>query len=83
MSHDYKWKFFYDSSVHNIEEIVASAEQELIKEELLSKDKDELDTLINEIEEQFKMIPLLFEDKGVLYSLAQNPYFCGKLSRNQ
>ncbi len=47
MAHDYKWKFFYDSSVHNIEDVIASAEHELIKEELLSKDKEELDVLIN------------------------------------
>lgn len=83
MAHDYKRKFFYDSSVHNIDEIVSSAEEELVKEELLSKDKEELDILMNEIEEQFKMPPLLFEDKGILYSLAQNPYFYGKLSKSQ
>lgn len=83
MGHDYKWKFFFDSSIHNIEEVVSNAEHEMIKEELLSKDKEELDSLMNEIEEQFKMPPLLFEDKGILYSLAQNPYFCGKLSKNQ
>jgi hypothetical protein len=83
MAQDYKWKVFYDSSIHNINDIISSAEEEIVKEELLGKNKEELDSLMNEIEEQFKMPPLLFEDKGVVYSLAQNPYFCGKLSKSQ
>lgn len=83
MAHDYKCKFFYDSSIHNIDEIVASTEEEIVKEELLGKDKEELDLMMNEIENQFKMPPLLFEDKGILYSLAQNPFFCGRLNKSQ
>ncbi|MFN8577202.1 MAG: hypothetical protein U0354_10130 [Candidatus Sericytochromatia bacterium] len=83
MAQEYKWKVFYDSSTQNIEDIISSAEEEVIKEEILSKDKEELDSLMNEIEDQFKMPPLLFEDKGIVYSLAQNPYFCSKFSKTQ
>lgn len=83
MAQEYKWKIFYDSSTQNIDDIISSAEEEVVKEEILSKDKEELDSLMNEIEEQFKMPPLLFEDKGIVYSLAQNPYFSSKFSKSQ
>jgi hypothetical protein len=82
MAQDYKWKFFYDSSRHNIDELISFAEEELIKEEISENMKSDLSSFLSTIEENCKVPTLFFEDKGIVYGLTENLYFYNKLNQS-
>jgi hypothetical protein len=82
MAHDIKWKFFYDSSRHDLDELISFAEEELIKEEISENMKSDLPGFLATIDENCKTPTLFFEDKGIVYGLTENLYFHNKLNHN-
>ncbi len=80
MAQDYKWKFFYDSSRHDLKEVLASAEKEIIKEEIPENSKSDLISFLSAFDEIGHIPTLFFEDKGIVYGLTDNIYFYNKLN---
>ncbi len=82
MAQDYKWKFFYDSSRHDIDEVIAYAEDEITKENFSENMKSDLSSFLSTIDENCKVPTLFFEDKGIVYGLTDNLYFYNKLNHS-
>ncbi|MBC7475595.1 MAG: hypothetical protein H7263_15010 [Candidatus Sericytochromatia bacterium] len=83
MAQEYKWKFFYNSDNHNIDEIITFAEEQSIKGSYSDNSKGKLSGLISQIEDNLGYSPVFFEDKGMIYGLSGNFYLNSKLSKEQ
>ena len=81
MAQDYKWKFFYNSSHHNIEDIIAFAEEEIIREESLDDLKTDINSFMSQIENDVRVPSMFFEDKGIMYGLSDNLYLHSKTGK--
>ncbi len=81
MAQDFKWKFFYDSSRHDIKQLIDYAEEEINKEEQADH-KNDIISLLADLDENYKNPTLFFEDKGIVYGLTDNIYFYNKLNHN-
>ena len=82
MAQDYKFKLFYDSSRHDIKQLVTYAEEEIIKQNVDNDNKGDIINLFSDIDNNLKTPTLFFEDKGIVYGLADNIYFYNKLNHS-
>jgi hypothetical protein len=82
MGQDYKWKFFYDSSRHDIKQLITYAEEEITREEISNGTKNDFISLLSDIDDNYKNPTLFFEDKGIVYGLTDNIYFYNKLNHS-
>lgn len=82
MAQEHKKKFFYEAtSKRSLEEIVSVAEDEIIKENKDEEIQKEMLDFISALKETSKSTDVFFEDKGIIYSLSENPILLNKIKK--
>jgi len=76
MRKNVKWIFFYDPKINDYDEMIKSVEEEINKEEISENFNS---FLMSEIDNNFDLPMVFFEDQGIIYGFSENIYFSNKL----